>query len=389
VSTVTLLALLAQTASAQDVLLWSYDSYPDEQQLDGLDGWSSGYPEDPWEGYRSENSGQHYARSMTDDNGGDWGGSPDATDNTLTNAAAVAGDGWMISSIYSEDDDTIGLVFDWHDSSNYYILMMCGTGWSTGSSPIEDGVWTGLVRIRDGNAYVLDWVGDSYDSYALQAVAIAVNDGVVVGKVWGGIDPGGDAYIDLIAVDDHPMEGTGRAGFYAYDAGINPGNSDVFFGAITLYGFDDDGDGVADDEDNCEFVPNPDQQDLDGDGIGSACDDDEGTGGGSTDGGATDGGGGDAGGADAGGSDAGGGDAGGGDAGGSGLPDGGLTDGGWTGDGGATGTGSSLDGIWGPDTKLTSCGGCSAVAPGASPGHLAGVLGLIGFLSLVGVRRRR
>ena len=34
--------------------------------------------------------------------------------------------------------------------------------------------------------------------------------------------------------------------------------------------------GVIDDEDNCEDVANADQADLDGDGIGSACDDDEG-----------------------------------------------------------------------------------------------------------------
>lgn len=38
---------------------------------------------------------------------------------------------------------------------------------------------------------------------------------------------------------------------------------------------DADGDGIADETDNCPAVPNADQQDLDVDGIGSACDDDE------------------------------------------------------------------------------------------------------------------
>lgn len=38
---------------------------------------------------------------------------------------------------------------------------------------------------------------------------------------------------------------------------------------------DTDGDGVPDSRDNCPEVPNPDQQDIDRDGIGTACDDAE------------------------------------------------------------------------------------------------------------------
>lgn len=38
---------------------------------------------------------------------------------------------------------------------------------------------------------------------------------------------------------------------------------------------DADGDGVLDEDDNCPHDPNPDQEDEDGDGIGDACDDDE------------------------------------------------------------------------------------------------------------------
>jgi hypothetical protein len=38
---------------------------------------------------------------------------------------------------------------------------------------------------------------------------------------------------------------------------------------------DSDGDGIADDEDNCPLVANPDQADFDGDGAGDACDPDD------------------------------------------------------------------------------------------------------------------
>ena len=78
--------------------------------------------------------------------------------------------------------------------------------------------------------------------------------------------------------DSDPLP-AGSIGFYAYNiGGIEDGDDYTFFGEVDVFAYDDDDDGVMDDEDNCEDVANEDQQDLDGDGIGSACDDDEGSG---------------------------------------------------------------------------------------------------------------
>jgi len=326
--TLSLVSALSLSAFAQDVIeTWSYTDYPDGETLDGVDGWRSGYDADEWYGYQGQQ--QRYAVPLTDESGGTWGdGGPH--DNWLINENAPVGDGLVVSSVYSEDDDTIGLVLRWQDEENYLLFLMTGTGGLEGSGPVGDGVFAALVEIRDGEATILDQVQDSYDRYALQAFAFGVNDDQVFALMWSDTDTDGAPVIELYA-DGLTDTGIGLAGFYAYNAGYEGGGqgvTNVFFGGIGMGAYDDDGDGVIDDEDNCEQVPNEDQADLDGDGIGSACDDDEGSA-----------------------------------------------------DDGDSGGGEDT-GEWDEDLKLSACGGCSG-AGGAAGGVLT-----IG-LSALAVRRRR
>jgi Thrombospondin type 3 repeat len=55
-------------------------------------------------------------------------------------------------------------------------------------------------------------------------------------------------------------------------SGAGGGRSDFLDGGRPLGSTDGDGDGIANNTDNCPMVANADQHDLDGDGIGDGCD---------------------------------------------------------------------------------------------------------------------
>lgn len=354
-----MLHLLLGAALAADTLpYYSYEDYPNGETMDGTDGWVSGFSQDPWYGYVSDSSGRAYVLPYTDMNAddapGDWGDGG-ALDNWLVNTDIDVTDGVIRTYFYSYDDDTLGLVFNQSDAQNYYMVILVSDS-GGGDDPLgHGGPFTGIVKVTGGEAELLAEAGETYEigpDY-VSAFALRVDDGEILFSFWDEWDddwadedewPAPDWTLD--ATDPSPLPG-GRAGYYAYNAGGFGRDEDaVLFGSTWVLQVDEDADGVADDDDNCEEAPNADQADADSDGLGDACDD---------------GGGGDDGGGDEGGGDGGGdvgGDIGGGD--GSGVGDSGIG-----------------------DYKLTSCGCASADGARARWGWLS-ALGLALLL-----RRRR
>ena len=354
-----LLLGVSSPAHAYDLLeYWQYDDYEDDASMVGTDGWTCGFSEDRWEGWYSNDSGASYVQPTTDYNDGDFGGSwgaEGAVDNWLVNESVSVEDGVIRNRLYSEDDDTIGIVFQFQNSRNFYAFLLTNSG---GNSPVGVDGQMYVLKVSGGDAEILAQTDADYAmGTSVMGVELMVNDGAIQATYWEEEpDRWTDPDVVLTATDPEPFD-AGAAGFYSYDAGgTDRGETEVYFGTVTVLQLDDDEDGVADDGDNCEFVSNVDQTDSDSDGIGDACDEAGGTDSGGTggDGGTDSGGpGGDGGGTDSGGP--GGGDGGTAASGGEGGAEGSGDDGG----AGLDDTGAGVDSKI-PDGSLTSCGCASA-----------------------------
>lgn len=268
---------LASTALAVDYLpSWSYDGFKDDASMVGKDGWVGGYREDRWVGWQGSTGNWVYP-TTDDTDEGTWGDGG-AHDNWLVNDETLFADARMTTSYFSSDDDCAGLVLN-HNDGAYYLFAMVGYRASMGSNRTskgdhpfggDSGFFSAIVKVKDGEATILAQVDESIVSQAYHGARFEHNDGRLVAQLWEEWNTEGEPYLEIVAQDPDPLP-AGRVGFYAWNAGMDDGDS-AWFTALQMDATDDDGDGVADDSDNCEQTSNPDQADSDGDGAGDGCD---------------------------------------------------------------------------------------------------------------------
>ena len=255
------LSLLA-LADAGTIEAWSEDDFGNDQTLDGR-GWESGWPVDSWYAYEGR------ALTLTDENIGDrdfpgFGEGTPADNWLIRTGVAKVGQGLTEILFFNEDDDAFGLVTNHDTDDTFYLLIHSDDN----APPPFDNGWRSsllLAKVERGEAESLAEVrvdirtDDRWNKLGLkvdgQELSILLND-------------------DLVeqVIDPDPL-GPGVSGLYSYDSGSSSWSGSLA-GAdwITSAWLDEDDDGVTDDGDNCEFDPNADQEDSDGDGIGDVCD---------------------------------------------------------------------------------------------------------------------
>ena len=220
-------------------------------------GWTNGYWGDDWWGEDG------MAFSSSDDSVDSDG--VDALHNYLIRGDLIQ-QGVIKTQLQNDDNDTIGVVTNCQNG--YYYLI----GHSRDSSPPPlDSVQTGtvfLIKIENYVPTLLDSVETGpLNDHNWNTLEVTVDNGVITVAL---------NTEDVLSFSDPSPLPAGQWGFYAYNSGWSEWESDsnAYFDDIGVYYVDEDDDGVADDIDNCETHANPEQEDLNENGIGDDCEED-------------------------------------------------------------------------------------------------------------------
>lgn len=269
-----LLSVLAAPLFAAPIEVWAADDFPDDGGgIAGSDDWESGWREDPWVGYAFQD-GSTWASPYYDYGDGGQFGDGGAHDNWLVNEAVPVTQGVFSFNAYITDNDSWGVVFGHESSRNLILVLVCGVenGGDNSFCPTEQvtAPSTAILYIQGDEVEVIGASRRTVSEGDYGPGSVSINDGEIR-FLWGEID------ITAPLPEGSMLTGVG---FYGYNEGFvtEDGQSDndtAWFNAPTVSQHDDDNDRVADDEDNCEKIENPGQEDADDDGLGTACDDDE------------------------------------------------------------------------------------------------------------------
>lgn len=234
----------------------------------GTGGWAGGMITDSWSGNRDGTAIFATSDLSVDDVTAPlraWGsGGP--TDNWMVRSGPIT-QGGVAATLGNGDNDSLGVVLGLDRGKYFLAVHSCDVR----PPPLPQGepCRVSLLRVDGATATQLGAAGSTALGTDGVQLRLERNDDHV------GVFVDNKIRIDVVIDPDLPG---GRAGVYAYDNGVDsPGApSDVgspgFVSDVRAFAYDDDGDGVPDDEDVCEKVSDPGQADRDRDGLGDACD---------------------------------------------------------------------------------------------------------------------
>ena len=152
-------------------------------------------------------------------------------------------------------------------------------------------IWAGLNSIvghivlanHQAETLIIEFTDDNITHVSMKLLTIFSNQATFTINIYGNSEAllgnttilGGTPVGTYFGVQsENPIKKITIWGFdYVNWGNEPPGVDDVMFGTCVIV-TDTDGDGIADNVDNCPNAANPDQADLDSDGIGDVCDDD-------------------------------------------------------------------------------------------------------------------